>query len=119
MAAFCASRVAVPVVSAKGGVVSKQVRAGSGASVVRGLSVDKATCHRPSVAIFRASAFRVRATGASAMTCRGVSPRASLRATLAEPPTRFSRSQSSAASAFHGVLVKSQSVKVRLRTQKG
>ena len=47
MAAFCASRVAVPVVSAKGGVVSKQVRAGSGASVVRGLSVDKATCHRP------------------------------------------------------------------------
>ena len=53
MAAFCASRVAVPVVSAKGGVVSKQVRAGSGASVVRGLSVDKATCHRPSVAIFR------------------------------------------------------------------
>lgn len=56
MAAFCASRVAVPVVSAKGGVVSKQVRAGSGASVVRGLSVDKATCHRPSVAIFRASA---------------------------------------------------------------
>ena len=45
MAAFCASRVAVPVVSAKGGVVSKQVRAGSGASVVRGLSVDKATRH--------------------------------------------------------------------------
>ena len=72
MAAFCASRVAVPVVSAKGGVVSKQVRAGSGASVVRGLSVDKATCHRPSVAIFRASAVRVRATGASPMTRRGV-----------------------------------------------
>ena len=44
MAAFCASRVAVPVVSAKGGVVSKQVRAGSGACV-RGLSVDKATRH--------------------------------------------------------------------------
>jgi len=53
------------------------------------------------------------------MTRRGVSPRASLRATLADPPTRFSRSQSSAASAFHGVSVKSQSVKVRLRTQKG
>ena len=118
MAAFCASRVAVPVVSAKGGVVSKQVRAGSCASPTRGLSVDKAT-RRPSDAIFRASAFRVRATGASAMTCRGVSPRASLRATLADPPTRFSRSQSSAASAFHGVSVKSQSVKVRLRTQKG
>jgi len=97
MAAFCASRVAVPVVSAKGGVVSKQVRAGSGASPARGLSVDKAT-RRPSDAIFRASAFRVRASGASS-------------------PMR--RSQSSAASAFHGVSVKSQSVKVRLRTQKG
>jgi hypothetical protein len=119
MAAFCASRVAVPVVSAKGGVVSKQVRAGSGASVVRGLSVDKATCHRPSVAIFRASAVRVRATGASPMTRRGVSPRAFLRATLADPPTRFSRSQSSAASAFHGVSVKSTSVKVSLRQKKG
>ena len=47
MAAFCASRVAVPVVSAKGGVVSKQVRADSGDSV-RGLSVDKATRHMAS-----------------------------------------------------------------------
>ena len=118
MAAFCASRVAVPVVSAKGGVVSKQVRAGSGACV-RGLSVDKATCHRPSVAIFRASAVRVRATGASPMTRCGVSPRGFLLASLADRPTRFSRSQSSAASAFHGVSVKSTSVKVRLRKKKG
>jgi len=46
MAAFCASRVAVPVVSAKGGVVSKQVRAGSVRSVTFAVYVDKATRER-------------------------------------------------------------------------
>jgi len=71
------------------------------------------------MAIFRVSTGRVRATGASSMTCLGVLRAASLSTTIADPPTLFPHPQSSAASAFHGVSVKAQSVKVRPRTQKG
>jgi hypothetical protein len=114
MAAFCASRVAVPVVVAKGGIVSKQVRAVSGVVIIGRFILDKATSIVIASGDFPsacpAGTTRVRSRR-SRFACFS-SPRA-LQPPALTAPVNLSHPQSSQASAFHGVSVKSHSAKVR------